>query len=495
MINRNFFVCAFFLVLVGCARSDDCSDMQCLAEAYADCSAANFTADGAGFGKARYAISQGAPGEACELALTFQEHPNPVWNNAELLLQIPNDEAFENAVRNAVEGCLSMNADAVSRYACRGNLLDHLFTEMGQSLPVNLANELLDWSQTPCGRTVESTFPTRLPMRDAQGRWGYVDETGAWAMPGRWRQVAPFSEGRAVVLNGNDWALIDSHGEVIAAALVNYRSVGYGDEFAIPPLSKFENGCAVFDNGEGRRQWLDREGRQLTIDSVPGMADIDVREIGAFSNGLAAFGVRSPETGQIEWGYLSSDGVVVIEPQFREASQFGQAANQQWLAQVARSNAEDRIERGYIDADGHWLSDAPFHDATAFREGAAMVKTASRAHWQVFDGTTLHMNALPIRSVYRFAEGRAVVAREAFWEDLVVIDANGQAVFEFKSKGICLALSNQQDPQYQNGYLAVLVPREGDDCGPGVAISGFHSYANGRLTYLDQNGDIVVQEP
>ncbi len=66
--------------------------MQCLSAAYANCEATQLIASAGGIGQARYVVVPSATGEACQVALLFDQPANPDWSELELLFQIPADE-------------------------------------------------------------------------------------------------------------------------------------------------------------------------------------------------------------------------------------------------------------------------------------------------------------------------------------------------------------------------------------------------------------------
>ena len=103
------------------------------------------------------------------------------------------------------------------------------------------------------------------PAENADGDWGFIDETGAWVVEPHYKWVASFSEDLAAVL-GDQYGFIDRDGAV-----------------AIP---------------------------------------LEFAGVGSFSEGLAPVFLARQNGNR--WGYIDLTGAVVLEPRFNDAEPFSE---------------------------------------------------------------------------------------------------------------------------------------------------------------------------
>jgi hypothetical protein len=94
-----------------------------------------------------------------------------------------------------------------------------------------------------------------------------------------------------------------------------------------------------------------------------------------FSEGLAP--VLPGEEGL--WGYVDQTGTMVIEPQFFGAGSFAEGlAPVQW---------EELGDWGYIDQTGAFYIEPQFYYATPYSHGRAAVRAEDQAEWSYIDQT------------------------------------------------------------------------------------------------------------
>ena len=160
----------------------------------------------------------------------------------------------------------------------------------------------------------------RVP--DTNGRWGFIDETGTYAIDAKFIMVKPFSEGlAAVVLKENEDA---------------YSKLGY----------------------------VDRTGRMVI---PPRFSGEGVSERG-FSEGLAAVKVYVDKTDK--WGYIDKSGKFVIEPQFAAAGPFSEGRA---MVGIAEPSWSINYKWGFIDTEGRWIAKPQYASGDYFSEGLAPV--------------------------------------------------------------------------------------------------------------------------
>ncbi|RYY95618.1 MAG: WG repeat-containing protein, partial [Chitinophagaceae bacterium] len=152
---------------------------------------------------------------------------------------------------------------------------------------------------------------------------GYLDRSGATAIPFVYDIAKPFSEGLAAVRQGSRWGYIDPKGK-LAIALSDWNDAGAFRDglapverdsltgfinrsgklltpFAFAAAREFSDGVALVRTG-ARWGLIDRKGRQLAAPQYDNVDD--------FSDGLAAVQRAG------KWGYIDRKGREAIAPQF-----------------------------------------------------------------------------------------------------------------------------------------------------------------------------------
>ena len=167
----------------------------------------------------------------------------------------------------------------------------------------------------------------------ATGLWGYIDQTGAWAIQPQFSDVGlrlGLSEGLAAVSDGETglWGYIELSGawsiepqfyrassfsEGLASVWLNSAHGAFIDaagDFAIEPghyyFGSFSEGLAAVQDGG----YVDQTGAWVI--------EPQFGRVGDFSEGLAAVWDRDTE----RWGYIDRTGAWVIEPKFLGAQSF-----------------------------------------------------------------------------------------------------------------------------------------------------------------------------
>ncbi|MDX1741136.1 MAG: WG repeat-containing protein, partial [Rhodothermales bacterium] len=139
-------------------------------------------------------------------------------------------------------------------------------------------------------------------------------------------------------------------------------------------------------------------------DAIPGIGGSDDEEV------VALYPVQLDG----DWGYINSNGRMVIEPDFQNAGTFSEGM----------APARSSWRYGYIDRHGEFVIEPRFEHARRFSDGLAAVRVDGR--WGYIDKSgsfainPIFVNAEP------FAEGRAFVRTTDYdWE---YIDTDGQVV-------------------------------------------------------------------
>ncbi len=187
--------------------------------------------------------------------------------------------------------------------------------------------------------------------------WGYIKTSGEYVLGPSFTEVATFSEGLAAVeMDGWGLGYIDTSGNFITERNPYIR------------MDDFKHGVAVVSIYQGQFEGtyhaiIDKTGAYV-LDPGPYM-------LGEFSEGMAVY---VPKGGL--WGYVDTNGLVVIEPQFQQAYLFSEG-----LAKVKVGN-----RWGYIDNSGNLIIQPRFLEARNFSNGIAAVQLESE-EWVDIDAT------------------------------------------------------------------------------------------------------------
>lgn len=250
----------------------------------------------------------------------------------------------------------------------------------------------------PDGRvafTVEAweAYPVHdgLARVNADGRWGFVDTTGAFVVNPFMNDARDFSEDLArVKTTGWRWGFMDPSGQLAIDAEYDH-------------VEDFSDGRALFED-DAQFGYLASDG------SVAIGAQFD--QARSFADGLAAVKVGD------RWGYVSTDGRFVIQPRFISAGDFGEN-----LAPVRTENQWE-----YVDRAGTRVIAPAFEEARAFADGRAAVAVLT-------NGVPLWTFARPDGSLVRTAEFDEVgdfeggLARVRVGERFGYVNAEGQYVW------------------------------------------------------------------
>lgn len=178
---------------------------------------------------------------------------------------------------------------------------------------------------------------------------GYIDETGEFVIPPRFRFADDFREGLARVQDDRGFGFIDLDGELVIPC-------------RYPQARSFSEGLAavVDETGDGLRwRYIEPTGATaLELPETTLQADV-------FSDGLAAVTVIEPARPDLgaKAGYIDKSGAFVIEPQFEDARAFSGG-----LAPAKRKG-----RWGYIDKHGEFVIRPQYLDAAPFEGGYASV--------------------------------------------------------------------------------------------------------------------------
>lgn len=276
------------------------------------------------------------------------------------------------------------------------------------------------------------------------GRWGYLDSTGAVAIPAQFANAYDtWSGGFArVQLDSVKFAYIDARGHVIGApgfdGAMNFSSghaaVRVGDKWGVIdttgatviPLGLkeaifFYEGRALVRDGD-KRGYIDMRGRPV----------IPTR----FADGHRFFGGWAAVKLDKKWGVIDTAGRFVVEPSYEQVKAFStsvyaakggatwrlidhagrmygatfEALGYSWFQEGLAAVRQGR-KTGYIDTTGTWVIPPTFDAALDFSGGRAAVRQSdwaeSRQQWGYIDRTGKVV--IRVNRGNAFAEGLAAV--------------------------------------------------------------------------------------
>ena len=275
-----------------------------------------------------------------------------------------------------------------------------------------------------------------------QGLWGYIDRTGALAVPPRFLAARPFHEGRAAVRTADGWGFVDPAGRLAVAPV-------WAD------VSDFAGGRArvsVQTESGARDGFVDAEGARVLADALEaydfagGLAPVRrqvrytpfgvrlLRPVGATDVGpwtlvgpdgaeVARLDAAAVASGSVApsgavlfpfsraagpfaratWGWLDAAGGEAIAPRFDAVGGFAEG-----LAPAAEGG-----RFGFVDEAGAFRIPPRFEVAVPFSDGRARVRLDGRWGFVRADGA--FAGAPEWDGALDATDGRAAVLRGDVW--------------------------------------------------------------------------------
>ncbi len=263
---------------------------------------------------------------------------------------------------------------------------------------------------------ITGDFSEGLAPYTMDGKHGYVDRSGAVAIPAQFHEAGDFHDGVALIRTPTgDYGLIDRTGkfliepkfgrpfwftEGLAAVLVREKGYGYIDRsgrFVIEPQYNF---AYNFSEGRARVQvkgrgygYIDKSNKlvieppadyKLSADFSSGVAPVNVTgkgwglidlqgkfavepqffSIGKFSEGLAPAAVG--DFNKHRWGYINNKGKIVVPAEYDRAEPFAGGLGRVWMRGKGL---------GFVNATGKLVIGplAEYNEVESFQDGLARV--------------------------------------------------------------------------------------------------------------------------
>lgn len=241
-----------------------------------------------------------------------------------------------------------------------------------QSAPSNPAESSVAISTTePQAEVGQKLF--LAPILDKRtGKWGYIDDDGAWVIEPRFDTARSFGDNGLAWADGDDGiGYVNGNGQLVIKLGPKPYNVKTGD-FGWYTEHDFSNGFAsVLSFDDNLWGVIDESGTWIIKPQF--------RKIGGFaSNGLAA----AEDPNSYQWGFIDHSGAWVIQPRFSlDLLHRGFADN--GLAEVQDPNSH---RWGFIDYKGAWIIEPKFYYATGFsNNGLAFVQVNAYTNEIMFE--------------------------------------------------------------------------------------------------------------
>ena len=320
-----------------------------------------------------------------------------------------------------------------------------------------------------------------LAIVQMNNRSGLINKLGSFVVSPVYQSIAPFSEGRAAVIDDRGFRVIDEKGRILTPQAYSY-------------IGTYKEGRALFNktDAQGRSAYgyLDRDGREAigaqylaATDFQDGKAVVQVREgeyalidtsgrilqtypyasVGPLGDGLLAFA----RTADGPKGYLDESGRVVIEPQYSVALPF-----EDGRAIVNASVDFTQNQYGLIDKTGAYLIPPEYNDLELLGEGRVAL------------GKAIDPNRPYLGSTYAIADADGPILTDFLYENVgrykegVASVSDGRSTFFIDRRG-------------QRVSNLPIVPGSGTLTLMGELVK---ADVDQRVSYYDRNGKRVWQQ-
>jgi len=187
-------------------------------------------------------------------------------------------------------------------------------------------------------------------------RYGFLNKNGSEMIPPVFHDAKEFSEGLAAARAGDLWGYIATSG--VFQITPQFSGSGKGRRWPDTRAGRFVEGLAPVWVGQDQYRFIDTTGA-FAFD-------------GTFDDANSFCESRAVVKRQNRYGFIASNGMVVIECRFTLVRDFSEG-----LARV--KEGEDKIgvtaPSGFIDSNGKMVLRPAFYSASSFRHGLCLVET------------------------------------------------------------------------------------------------------------------------
>ena len=288
------------------------------------------------------------------------------------------------------------------------------------------------------------------------GRFGYVDASGAVAIPMRYSRAFPFSEGRAFAVDASTGALVllDETGAELAsfpeAKVLETESIRFSEGKAIIPIrapaeeppveetvgkpeeEQTEEEKPSEDLSETALTYLviDEWGRELFR-----LTDACVDLTGGYHSGRVAVAAEgtweTDPSGLVRrftsgvWGYRDEHGELAVECQYHSAAAF----TEDGLAAVSIRDDQEAVLWGFLDPEGEAVVPLTYEAVQPYEGGmAALCRSGS---WAYVDAYGRTLTGFLYEAVNPFGENGIALARRN--GRMCALDRQGRVLFSVEA--------------------------------------------------------------
>ncbi len=232
----------------------------------------------------------------------------------------------------------------------------------------------------PCTYEIANSFSCGLALVKSDGFYGYIDKNNQFVIPATYEEAYPFSEGRACVRQGELYGYIDTTGAMVIPASFelafdfteNGAVVKQGDYGVINKVGDTQiltvwgqlspNLSNGYVKGKQEESWM-------FLDSFGDALSEGYLYLGDFSEGLC------PVKTENGYGYIDTEFNLVISDEWDRAGDFSEG-----LAPVSK---EGRF--GYIDTSGALVTELLYTDGGKVSTGWAAVCDSDTGKYSFID--------------------------------------------------------------------------------------------------------------
>ncbi|MBK8953756.1 MAG: WG repeat-containing protein [Chitinophagaceae bacterium] len=280
----------------------------------------------------------------------------------------------------------------------------------------------------------------------SEGKWGFMNKTGALAIPCKYDSVGSFSEGVATVRFNNKWGFIYQDDDTLTSCRFDYAY-------------NFSKGIAVV-RMNGKYGYFTKTGDML----IPCRYD----NAYTFKDELAIVRMGN------QFGFVSKKGDQVIPCSYDDAFDFNEG-----LAAVQKNGLF-----GYIDMQENTVVSFQFEEAGSFSGGLALVKKDGL--YGYIDKTGKLLIPARYKSASSFNNGTAIVTDTD--DETFLIDSKGNELFTATFRTDFMGdLAMVEDGNHKKGFInrqgKMVVPFLYDDAMPfNEGLQRFVLIINGDLS-------------
>ena len=325
----------------------------------------------------------------------------------------------------------------------------------------------------------DSDIKYLTPRKDSSGKYGYRSDRSGYVrfiIPNKWMDARPFSEGLAAVKDNNGkWGFIDETGSIV----LPYR---WNNCF-----SGFHEGLASVKDVSGKWGYINKRG-QLVI-------PCQWESAYEFSEGLAV--VCGPNH---KYGYIDKHGQMVIPNKWGHACSFKEGIASVSVKEVCVINGHLFYpQSGYIDKKGSVVIPCRWYYAGDFQDGLAVVCDKPEHKFGIIDRRGNVISPCQWISILPFCEGLAVVMDSK--RESGFIDTKGKLVIPCQwqhAENIKYGTAIVSD--YTNGKAKMgVINKQGQIVIPLLEhnirrvdnLLEVNDYSSRNVAYYDNNGKIV----